>query len=175
MRKHLGAGLYLCGVCGQQVRTRGIYYSCKVGHLNRSRDAIDDFVRSRVVARLQKKDLKRRKKQADPTVKDAFSQRTVEQRARIARDERDYDAELIEGADLARIRDAARVEIGRLEAARLDSGTGLVLGPIPGGQRPCAGLPGGSRGPSADPHRHPHGRHVRTGSAGEEGVRLGLG
>lgn len=76
VRKHLGAGLYRCGECGEPVRTRARYYSCNAGHLNRTRDAIDDFVRALVVARLQKKDLRRHKKQADPEVKDAFRSRS---------------------------------------------------------------------------------------------------
>lgn len=138
VRKHLGAGLYRCGECGEPVRTRARYYSCNAGHLNRTRDAIDNFVRTLVVARLQKKDLKRRKKQADPEVKDVFSERIAQQRARIARAERDYDAEVIEGADLARIRAAARDEIARLEAERLASGTGTVLAPILGTPDPAA-------------------------------------
>ena len=138
VRKHLGAGLYRCGECGEPVRTRARYYSCNAGHLNRTRDAIDDFVRALVVARLQKKDLRRHKKQAAPEVKDAFSEQIAQQRARIARAERDYDAEVIEGADLARIRDAARTEITRLEAERLASGTGTVLAPILGIPDPAA-------------------------------------
>lgn len=138
VRKHLGAGLYRCEVCGERVRTRARYYSCSAGHLNRTRDAIDDFVRALVVARLQKKDLKRRKKQADPKVKDAFSERIAQHRARIARAERDYDSQVIEGEDLARIRKAARAEIARLEAERLASGTGTVLGPILGVDDPAA-------------------------------------
>ena len=138
VRKHLGAGLYRCGECGEPVRTRARYYSCNAGHLTRTRDAIDDFVRALVVARLQKKDLRRHKKQADPEVKDAFSEQIAQQRARIARAERDYDAEAIEGADLARIRDAARTEITRLEAERLASGTGTVLAPILGTPDPAA-------------------------------------
>lgn len=100
VRKHLGAGLYRCGECGEPVRTRARYYSCKAGHLNRTRDAIDEFVRTLIVARLQKKDLKRRKKQADPEIKDAISERIAQQRAHIARAERDYDAEVIEGQTL---------------------------------------------------------------------------
>lgn len=95
-----GAGLYRCGECGEPVRTRARYYSCKAGHLNRTRDAIDEFVRTLIVARLQKKDLKRRNKQADPEIKDAISERIAQQRARIARAERDYDAEVIEGQTL---------------------------------------------------------------------------
>lgn len=137
VRKHLGAGLFRCGECGKPVITRARYYSCKDGDMNRTRDAIDDFVRALVVARLQKKDLNRRKKQADPDAKDAYSQRIAEQRARIARAERDYDAEIIEGPDLARIRDAARAEIQRLEAERLASGTGVVLGHILGVEKPA--------------------------------------
>lgn len=130
VRKHLGAGLYRCSECGKSVITRARYYSCKEGHLNRSRDAIDDYVRAVVVERLNREDCNRREKQVDPDAKDGYSQRIAEQRTRIARAERDYDAEIIEGADLARIRDAARAEISRLEAERLVSGTGTVLAPI---------------------------------------------
>lgn len=137
VRKHLGAGLYRCGECGEPVRTRARYYSCNAGHLNRTRDAIDDFVKALVVARLKQKDLKRRKMQVTSEVKDAFSERIAQQRARIARAERDYDAEAIEGVDLARIRNAARAEIARLEAERLASGTGTVLAPILGTPDPA--------------------------------------
>lgn len=132
VRKHLGAGMYICGVCKRKIITRARYYSCPDGHLNRTREAIDDFVRAVVVERLSRKDLNQRKRQVDPEVKDAFSQRIAEQRARIARAERDYDAEIIEGEDLARIRNKARAEIERLEAERLSSGTGVVLAPILG-------------------------------------------
>lgn len=138
VRKHLGAGLYRCEVCGEPVRTRARYYSCNAGHLNRTRDAIDDYVRALVVARLKRKDLNRRRKQADPEVRDAFSEQIAQERARIARAERDYDAEVIEGEDLARIRKAARAEIARLEAERLASGTGTVLAPILGTPDPAA-------------------------------------
>lgn len=65
----MGADFYLCEACGQLVRTRGIYYGCKEGRLNRT----GDFVRALVVARLQKKDLRRRKKRADPAVEDTHA------------------------------------------------------------------------------------------------------
>lgn len=45
-----------------------------------------------------------------------------EQRARVLRAERDYDAEVIEGHDLKRIRDAAEARINEMEAQRLMSG-----------------------------------------------------
>lgn len=137
VRKHIGAGLYQCDICGRAVITRGRYYSCPDNHLNRTREAIDDYVSRVVVARLQKKDLNRRKKQADPSAQDAYSKKIAEQNARIARAERDYDAEVIEGIDLARVRDAARAEIQRLEAERLASGTSVALRPLLGVDDPA--------------------------------------
>ncbi len=129
VRRHLGAGLYLCGICEEPVVTRGPYHSCKGNDLNRTRTHIDDYVRAVVVERLKRQDLNRRKNQVDHEMKDAFSQQIAEQRARITRAERDYDAEFIEGRDLARIRDNARAEIERLEAERLSAGTSLALRP----------------------------------------------
>lgn len=137
VRKHIGAGLYRCDICGRAVITRGRYYSCPDNHLNRTREAIDDYVSRVVVARLQKKDLNRRKRQADPSAQDAYSKKIAEQNARIARAERDYDAEVIEGTDLARVRDAARAEIQRLEAERLASGTSVALRPLLGVDDPA--------------------------------------
>lgn len=137
VRKYIGAGLYRCDVCDQPVITRHIYYSCKNGHLNRTREAIDDYVKKIVVARLQRKDLNKRKKQADPSANDAYSKLIAEQNARIARAERDYDSEFIEGQDLARIRKSAREEINRLEAKRLSTGSGVSLRPILGVDDPA--------------------------------------
>lgn len=137
IRKHMGAGLFRCGVCKKPVITRAHYYSCKYGHLNRSRSAIDDYVRAVVVERLKRKDLTKKTKQPNPDSKDIYSQKITEQRARIARAERDYDAEIIEGTDLSRIRNAARAEIKRLEAERLASGTGILLRHILGVENPA--------------------------------------
>lgn len=137
VRKYIGAGLYRCDVCDQPVITRNRYYSCKDGHLNRTRGAIDDYVKRIVVARLQRKDLNKRQKQADPTANDAYSKLIAEQNARIARAERDYDNEFIEGQDLARIRKSAREEINRLEAKRLSTGSGVTLRPILGVDDPA--------------------------------------
>lgn len=136
VRKHLGAGLYVCDECEKPVITRGRYYSCPDGHLNRTRERIDNFVRAVVVKRLTQKDLQRKTEQTAPDSNEPFSQKIAEQRARITRAERDYDAEIIEGQDLARIRNKARDEIQRLEAERLSAGKGSMLAPILGMQDP---------------------------------------
>lgn len=97
-------------------------------------------MRALVAERLKRRGSKRNKQQAPPEVKDAFSERTAQQRARITRAERDRDAEAIEGADLARIRDVARAEITCLEAERLTSGAGTMLAPILGTPDPATAL-----------------------------------
>ena len=73
-------------------------------------------MRSLIVERLKRKNLRRKKKQTDPGVNDAYSRQIAGQRARVVRAERDYDSKLIEDADLARIRETARAEIEHLEA-----------------------------------------------------------
>ena len=61
-----------------------------------------------------------------------ISAAVAEQRGRILRAQRDYDAEVIEGCDLKRIREAAEARIVELEAERLLRDRGGVLAPILG-------------------------------------------
>lgn len=52
-RKHLGSGLYVCGICGTPLRTNGSRYWCHSGgHLIRSMQPVDDYVMAVVAARL---------------------------------------------------------------------------------------------------------------------------
>ncbi|NDR52726.1 recombinase family protein [Actinomyces sp. 565] len=138
VRKHLGAGLYRCGQCGRRVITRSIYYSCPDGHMNRSRGAIDDFVRAVVARRLSTPELLALREVPGQGEADSFSQRIAEQRARIERAQNDYDEGIIEAADLARVRGKARTEIDRLEAERLTASTGSVMAPVLGTADPGA-------------------------------------
>jgi DNA invertase Pin-like site-specific DNA recombinase len=56
MRRHLGSGLYLCGVCGNPVKAHSARYRCP-GHIMRSREQIDRFVLTAVRTRLGSRDL----------------------------------------------------------------------------------------------------------------------
>lgn len=118
-RKHLGSGLYLCGVCGLPVRGTARGYRCRTnGHLNRTGGDIDTLVRTGCAELLSKHG---GVPAGDgPTAQAAGIEAALEeQRGRITRAERDYGAELIEAADLKRVRDGARQRIDDLERQRL--------------------------------------------------------
>ena len=129
-RIHLGSGLYRCGVCGGKVTGAPRGYRC-AGHVMRTGPAIDSFVTDVIAARLSQPDALRKVVAAEESPQTAgISAAISEQRARILRAERDYDAEVIEGRDLKRIRDAAEARINELEAQRLMSGRAGGLIPV---------------------------------------------
>lgn len=129
-RIHLGSGLYRCCVCGGKVTGAPRGYRC-AGHVMRTGPAIDSFVTDVIAARLSQPDALRKVVAAEESPQTAgISAAISEQRARILRAERDYDAEVIEGRDLKRIRDAAETRINELEAQRLMSGRAGGLIPV---------------------------------------------
>jgi hypothetical protein len=117
-RKHLGSGLYRCGVCEKPVKAHGQRYRCE-GHVMRSREQIDDFVVETVRRRLRLPDLHDLLPSADEPRMREIKKEIDEHRARIHRAQRDYDSELIEGLDLKRIRDRENATIDTLEVERL--------------------------------------------------------
>ena len=148
-RKHLGSGLYRCGVCGAKVTGAPRGYRCAqhvvrddegktvVTSLMRSGADIDAFVTGLIAERLRQPDALRR--EASTGVDSASSgidAAISEQRARILRAQRDYDPEIIEGRDLKRIRDAAGARIAQLEAERLLHGQAAGLAPVLGADDP---------------------------------------
>lgn len=151
-RKHLGSGLYRCGevvevdgsVCGKKVTgaTRG--YRC-AGHVMRTGSAIDAYVTDMVAARLGQPDALRRKQRVEDGPETLGINAAIsEQRAKIIRAQRDYDAEEIEARDLRRVRDAAEARIHELEAQRLLVGNLGALAPILNADDPPKAFRGGS-------------------------------
>ena len=137
-RKHLGSGLYRCGVCGGKVTGAPRGYRC-AGHVMRTGPAIDEFVTNVIAARLSRPDARKRVRTASETPQTASINAGIsEQRARIMRAQADYDAEIIEGRDLKRVRDAAESRIQDLEAQRLVHGHAGALAPILGVADPGA-------------------------------------
>lgn len=116
-RRHLGSGLFLCGICDKPVRTHSERYRC-AGHVMRSRDQIDRFVLAAVRARLAQPDLQSLLPTSDEPRLKAIKSEVSTQRGKIARAERDYDDEVIEGRDLKRVREHAEAEITKLEVER---------------------------------------------------------
>lgn len=117
-RKHLGSGLYLCGVCEAPVITSSKRYRCPAGHLNRSHSHVDVFVLETIRARLAASDVAH----VVPTGEEPRLQEIQEQisahQGRIRRAQHDYDNEIIEGYDLRRVRDRENTAIAALEAER---------------------------------------------------------
>lgn len=138
-RRHLGSGLFLCGVCGHPVRGSSTRYYCKEPrHVNRSKAPIDDMVTRAVLARLADPALTA-KVESDHAPELAQIQADIaEQYARIEKAQRQFDEDEIEPADLKRKRDKARAIIEQLDAKRLtllsDTGVVPILGTDDPGQ-----------------------------------------
>lgn len=144
-RKHLGSGLYRCGICGVKVTGAPRGYRCAqhverdndgtviVPSLMRSGAQVDEFVTALIAERLKQPDALRKEASTDSDVASSGIAAAIsEQRARILRAQRDYDEEVIEGRDLKRIRDAAEARIAQLETERLLSGQAAGLAPVLG-------------------------------------------
>ncbi|MBI8988438.1 recombinase family protein [Corynebacterium meridianum] len=148
-RKHLGSGLYRCGICGAKVTGAPRGYRCAqhverdddgtvvVPSLMRSGAQIDSFVIGLIAERLRRPDALRKESLTDQnTATSGVAAAISEQRARILRAQHDYDEEIIEGRDLKRIRDAAEDRIAQLEAERRLSGQAAELAPVLGADDP---------------------------------------
>ncbi|MCK7638023.1 recombinase family protein [Corynebacterium sp. P7202] len=148
-RKHLGSGLYRCGVCDAKVTGAPRGYRCAkhvqrddqgnvtVTGLMRSGAEVDAFVLKVIAKRLKMPDALRMETVADSTLTSSGINAAIsEQRARILRAQHDYDEEIIEGRDLKRIRDAAEAHIAQLESERLMRGQTTGLSPVLGADDP---------------------------------------
>lgn len=126
VRKHLGSGIYRCGVCGGTLHINGGNrlggsYTCKEkGHVCALTSKVDPLVSAVIEEVLERPDIKRAVRispRATPQgqMRD-FEAEVAEQQRKIDRAERDYRDEVIEGPDLKRIRDAARERIRQIQA-----------------------------------------------------------
>lgn len=136
-RTHLGSGIYRCGVDGCENRVRSANlggktgYRCKTkGHVNRTAEAIDTFVQAVIAERLRQPDVLETVPGSEgPRFTEIIGEIDI-QHARIARAERDYDEELIEAADLKRIRDQSKQKIDTLETEKLTLAHGATTVPL---------------------------------------------
>ena len=128
-RRHLGSGLFLCGMCDARVRAHGARYRC-AGHIMRVRAPIDAMVIEYVEGMLARADL------ADLLVKEdeeqiaSFNEQLQTHRDRIERAKVDYKRELIDGALYFEIRREAEEQIGQLDAQRVAMTTGVAASSI---------------------------------------------
>ncbi|MDE9364124.1 recombinase family protein [Luteipulveratus sp. YIM 133132] len=120
-RKHLGSGLFRCGVCDKPVKAHSQRYRC-AGHVMRSREQIEKFVVEVVRRRLALPDLQDLLPRADEPRLREIKKEIDAHRARIARAERDYDSDdedvRISARVLNRITDEREAKIRALEEER---------------------------------------------------------
>lgn len=117
-RKHLGAGLYLCGQCEKPVRTGSARYRCADCGINRTREQVDDWVLKIIRARLARPDAAKAMERDDDPRLQAIQAEIGARQAKIKRAQHDYDEGTIEGYDLKRTRDRENPAIAALEAER---------------------------------------------------------
>lgn len=145
-RKHLGSGLYLCGVCDKPVRAHGQRYRCE-GHVLRTGSHIDDFVTEVVRRRLALPDLHDLLPGYDEPRQREIKDQIGEHRARIARAERDYDSDddevRISSRVLNRIVDDREAKIRALEAERAKLLSGSTANSVFGDQDPVSAFDSG--------------------------------
>jgi site-specific DNA recombinase len=101
-RRYLGAGLYVCGVCGQAVRSHsGGRYRCAVGgHVVRAVAGVDSYVNKMIARWLERPDLADTLNRPNSAKSDALGKEVTRLRQRIEQFERDYDDGLIDGKRL---------------------------------------------------------------------------
>jgi site-specific DNA recombinase len=127
-RKHLGAGLFLCGVCGKKVQTNGTRYWCRVGgHITRSMAPIDEMVNTLVRARIASPDFGSLLVQPDDVRGKLLDDEAAILRARLATIENDYDVGVIDGRRYAVASEKVRAELAVTESARVRSAAGVTL------------------------------------------------
>jgi DNA invertase Pin-like site-specific DNA recombinase len=97
-RKHLGSGLFRCGVCGGKLRTSSNRYWCPVGgHVLRGRENVDSFVLKVITARLSQPDALQAFKRDDNELQKDIESRSKELLERLEVIENDYDDGIIDG------------------------------------------------------------------------------
>lgn len=119
-RKHLGAGLYECAMCGRKLYGwTANRYHCPSGCLTRSAEPINALVLQLVRGRLARPDLADLLPAAHTGEAKRLTQEAKRLRARLAQIDEDYDAGYIDGQRYAVAMEKVRAELEPVEAARI--------------------------------------------------------
>lgn len=128
-RKHLGAGLYECGLCGTKlVSWSGNRYRCPAGCLTRSQRGIDAAVIVVIRKRLAQPDLAELLAPAESSQAKQLGEETKRIRARLVKINDDYDAGHIDGQRHKIATEKVRAELTAAQAAlaRFSTGAGAA-------------------------------------------------
>ncbi len=138
-RKHLGSGIYRCGVCAAVVRSHsGGRYRCPQGHITRMGESIDAYVLAVLRARLALPDAADLLAVPDTEAAKVLAEQIKRLRGRLSQVEADYDAGLIDGRRYAVATDKALAELGAAESTRARTAGGSGLASVLGAPDPVA-------------------------------------
>jgi site-specific DNA recombinase len=117
-RKHLGSGLYRCGVCKAKVRAwSGDRYRCHHACVNRSQQPVDGLVTSVIRTRLAQRDLADLLRIEEDAATRKLAADLARLRQRLVAIEDDYDAGRIDGRRFATATEKVRAELREAEKA----------------------------------------------------------
>lgn len=115
-RKHLGSGLFECGVCGHILYAwSGNRYHCPNGHLTRKQTKIDELVIETIYARLSAPDLAGLLPKEDTNIRELTDEIDM-LRARIRTFQNEFYEEHITGLELKIGKQRAQAQIDQLRA-----------------------------------------------------------
>lgn len=136
-RRHLGSGLYLCGLCATRTLVRSHTggsvhrYRCPNGCLTRSAQSIDGLVIDVVRRRLAMPDVLAATGKVDDELVRSLDQQATTLRARQGSIESDYDAGLIDGRRYAAATEKVALELTEVTTRRARlAGQGGLLGVV---------------------------------------------
>jgi DNA invertase Pin-like site-specific DNA recombinase len=135
-RKHLGSGLWQCGVCHAPMTSTGGRYWCRAGgHVARTGEAVDLYIEGIIVRRLERPDLLAAFKPKDDLAAKRLAAEAARLRTRLELVDADYYNDLVPAAIYAEKRRRITIELDEVEAERArGSSEGAVvsiLGPDP--------------------------------------------
>jgi len=139
-RKHIGSGVYLCGVCGEPCSSwSGGRYRCKSACVNRAMRQVDDFVLAVVAERIRsaRKGIAAKVKASSGPSADLMTELNA-LRDRKRRTESDYDADLIDGRRFAAKIERIDAEMRAVEQRFAASSRNTALAAVMAADDPCA-------------------------------------
>lgn len=119
-RKHLGSGLFLCGICAQRGAMStvssfsGQRYRCRDACVNRARGPVDEYVRAVISERLRRPDLAEILRAAAPEIGPHLAE-VRRLRERLESIAADYDAGHVDGARFAVATSKVKAELTAAE------------------------------------------------------------
>lgn len=119
VRKHMGSGVYRCGLCGEKLYISGhrgyLMYRCRAMHLSRRGDSLDQYIESLVVSILSETGIRARLIDAPGVDLDELRTRRAALTARADELARMFSAGQIDGSQLGSGTAGLRTQIAEVD------------------------------------------------------------